>query len=295
MNVLLTEDLSKHYGARRAVDGLTLRLPEGTVCGFLGPNGVGKSTTLRILVGLLRPSSGRATLFGRDCWSEGAQIRADVGYLPGDVRLYSWLTARVALRLAGRVRRRDLLPAGLALAERFELEPDVPVRKMSRGMRQKLGLILALAAKPRLLILDEPTSSLDPIIQDRLLAYLRELKENSHTIFFSSHTLSEVERLCERVVILKDGRSVADTSIDSLRARAPREVTLRWSDAASARGRVVPEFLDLREETSTEWRLALRGDPADLAQWLAQQRLADFTVGPPDLEKFFRSFYTGTS
>ena len=294
MNVLHTDHLSKSYGARRAIDDLSLELEEGTVCGFLGPNGVGKSTALRILMGLLRPSSGRASLFGLDCWRDGLRIRADVGYLPGDLRLYPWLTARLAFRLVGRIRRRALVAPGLALAERFDLEPDVTVRTMSRGMRQKLGLILALAGKPRLLLLDEPTSGLDPIIQDRLLTYLRELKEAAHTIFFSSHTLSEVERLCERVVILKAGRAVADTSLESLRSRAQRDVVLRWEDSAAPEGASLPEFLELREQTPTEWRCTLCGSAATLTRWLAEQRLADFSVGPPDLERLFRSFYGGS-
>ena len=160
MSVIVADNLSKRYGRRLGIVGLDLTVPQGVVVGFLGPNGAGKTTTIRLLVGLLRPSGGGARIVGLDTWRQSHRIKTEVGYLPGDLRLYPWLTGRRALRIVGRVRGRDLSGSGCELAERFALDLNVRVRRMSRGMRQKLGLLLALVHEPKLLILDEPTSAL---------------------------------------------------------------------------------------------------------------------------------------
>ncbi|MCH7873570.1 MAG: ABC transporter ATP-binding protein, partial [Planctomycetes bacterium] len=173
MDIIDIKGLTKRYGRRVGIESLDLHVPAGTLFGFLGPNGSGKSTTIRVLMGLLRPTAGSARVFDLDAWRCSHQIKAEVGYLPGDLRLYPFWTCDSALRLISKVRRRDVCEAGRELAEEFELDTDVPVGSMSRGMRQKLGLILALAHRPKLLILDEPTSGLDPIMQKRLLRRLR--------------------------------------------------------------------------------------------------------------------------
>lgn len=291
MNILDTEGLSRYYGRRVGLEHLDLALKEGSICGFLGPNGVGKTTTIRLLLGFLRPTRGRARIFGLDCWRQSHSIREDVGYLPGDLRLYSWMTARRALELFGRIRRRDLLATGLELAEEFGLELDVRVGNMSRGMRQKLGLILALSHSPRLLILDEPTSSLDPVMQEKLKRHLLLLASRGHTVFFSSHTLSEVERLCERVVILKAGRVVADASVNDLRARARRELIVRWQDEEDARRLDPPPGLEAVVREGRQWRATLCGSVKDLLHWLAAQPLEDVAIGQPDMETLFQAYY----
>jgi ABC-2 type transport system ATP-binding protein len=222
--VILVEGLTKHYGPRVGVKGLSLRVPKGCVFGFIGPNGAGKTTTIRLLLGFLRPGAGRAQIFGRDCWRESHLIKREVGYVPGDLRLHPWMTGVDALVVTGRARGLDLAPSGRELASYFELDLTVRVRSMSRGMRQKLGLILALVHEPSLLVLDEPTSSLDPLAQDRLYRRLRALAERGHTVFFSSHVLSEVQDLCDRVAIVRSGVLVADETLETLRSRAKREV-----------------------------------------------------------------------
>ena len=290
MSIVEIEGLSKYYGRRVGVEDLSLALEEGSVCGFLGPNGVGKTTTIRVLLGFLRPTRGRARIFGLDCWRDGARIREDVGYLPGDLRLHSWLTARRALALFGRIRKRDLATNGIELAEDFGLDLDVCVSKMSRGMRQKLGIILALAPAPRLLILDEPTSSLDPVVQEKLKDRLFALASRGHTVFFSSHTLSEVEQLCERVVILRAGRVVADASIQDLQARARREVILRWREQGG-QGVQPPPCLELLERKGQVWRANMRGSVEELLRWLAAQPLEDVVIGQPDLGTLFQQYY----
>ncbi len=290
---ILVDRLSKSYGKRVAVSDLSLEIHQGEIFGFLGPNGAGKTTTIRVILGLLRATSGTVRVFGRDAWKDSATIKVDAGYISGDLRLYPWMTARNALAIVGKVRGRDLMPAGLAIAERFALSPDVAVQRMSRGMRQKLGLVLCLAHDPRVLVLDEPTTALDPPMQQALYDVLRERARDGATVFFSSHTLSEVESLCERVAILREGRLVAEESLQGLRHRARRTVTLTWSDAAQAQSAAVPTFLSLESRDGARWRCLLIGDVMDAVRWTAQQPLRDVSIAPPDLETLFRRFYDG--
>ncbi len=295
MSAIGIENLSKRYGRRIGVDRLDLNVPEGVVFGFLGPNGAGKTTTIRVLMGLLRPSGGSARIGGLDTWHRSHVIKRDVGYLPGDLRLYPWLTARKALRIVGRIRERDLTQAGLQLADEFALELDVRVRNMSRGTRQKLGLVLALAHNPKVLILDEPTASLDPLIQDLLKDRLCELARNGVTVFFSSHSLSEVQHVCDRVAILREGRLVADESLEDLRARAMRIVNIRWQHGHKVQAATAPAFLDVQRAHDERWTCTLNGSVGDLIRWLSERPVEDLTIGQPDLDSLFRQYYeTGT-
>ena len=290
-SVVRAEGLTRFYGRRKGIEEIDLDIPSGQIFGFLGPNGAGKTTTIRLLLGFLRPSCGQATIFGRNCWKSRADNNHDTGYLPGDVRLYPWLTLRKALRISGLTRHTSLLHPGAELGERFRLEMDLPVRKMSRGMRQKLGLILALAHKPGLLVLDEPTSGLDPLIQDELVRLLRQWAHEGHTIFFSSHTLSEVEQLCDHVAIVQSGRIVANESLASLRDRAGRAVTLLFTDTDVASQTNPPDSLRIEARSGRLWDCELTGPAPPLLQWAAVQPLADITIGPPNLETLFRRYY----
>ena len=278
---------------RVGVEELTLSVPEGALFGFLGPNGAGKTTTIRVLMGFLRPTAGQARIFGLDTWRLTARITAEVGYLPGDLRLYPWLTCRSALRMFGKVRQRDLMSSGMDLAERFDLEPDLRVRQMSRGTRQKLGLVLALAHDPRLLILDEPTAALDPLIQEKLYEHLRKLAGAGHTIFFSSHTLSEVEQLCDRVAILRAGRLVANETLDDLRKRAHRAVTIRWDSDADFDSIHPPHCLTVFERHAGTWHATLEGSAASLINFCAEHPVQDLSISPPDLSTLFHQHYVG--
>jgi ABC-2 type transport system ATP-binding protein len=290
MSVITTESLTHRYGRRVGIENLCLSVPEGSLFGFLGPNGAGKTTTIRVLLGFLRPSSGRASLFGLDCWRDSSRIKAEVGYLPGDLRLHSWMTGAQALALFGAIRRRDLRKEGDQLAQRFHLDLSVPVRNMSRGMRQKLGLILAMAHRPRVLVLDEPTASLDPLMQEELRGQLRSWATAGHTIFFSSHTLSEVEQLCDRVVMLREGRLVIDATIDQLARQSHRKVVIRWINEADA-AQTSPPFIELQHRENLNWTCLLRGTAMDLVRWAATQPIEDLAIGRPDLEALFRRYY----
>lgn len=291
MAVIAIENLTKRYGRRVGVAELSLEVPEGAIFGFLGPNGSGKTTTIRVLLGLLRPTAGSARIFGMDCVREGHRIKAEVGYLPGDLRLYSWMTTELALRLISRIRGRELFQEGRRLIDVFGLDPAVRVRNMSRGMRQKLGLILALAHRPQLLILDEPTASLDPLMQAKLYRELRTLALQGHSVFLSSHSLSEVRELCVHVAILREGRLVAHESIENLRGRARRTVTIRWSGTAPGDGIPSPPFLTVVDRAPGEWRAVLTGKAMDLISWSATQPIEDLAIEEPDLSTLFQDYY----
>ena len=290
MAIIETNALTRRYGSRRGVESLSLSIPEGSLYGFLGPNGAGKTTAIRVLLGFLAPTDGTARVFGLDCWRQSRAIKADVGYVPGDLRLQSWLTGRKALDLFGKVRRRDISRHGRELAEELELDLTVKVRQMSRGMRQKLGLILALAHQPRLLILDEPTSALDPLMQVKFHRRLRKLAEAGHTVFFSSHSLAEVEQLCDRVAIIRDGKLVAQESLHDLRQRIGKQVVIRWN-GSTAPPTDAPGFLDFRERNATVWTGMLTGSVDELVAWLGRYSVADLTIGHPDLETVFHEYY----
>lgn len=290
-SVFVFNQLTKRYGNRLGLDGLDLRGEPGELLGFLGPNGAGKSTAIRCLMGLLRPTSGEAALFGRDAWSQGHVARADVGYLPGDFRFYPWMTLRSGARMWEAARGRPVLRNAESLAERFELEPDLRVSKMSRGTRQKLGLILALSHDPKLLVLDEPTTALDPVHQQSLFEVLRERASAGATVFFSSHTLSEVEALCDRVAILRGGRLVVLETMKELRARAQRRVVIRWKDDASPDSITPPSDLSLSRSSRGTWEGALTGSAMNLTRWCTNQPIADLTIEEPDLDTVFLGFY----
>lgn len=294
MAIIQTQQLTRGYGRRRGVTGLSLSVPQGSVYGFLGPNGAGKTTAIRVLLGFLKPGDGSATILGRDCWRDGHAIKRDVGYLPGDLRLYPWMTGTAALRWVGQVRKHDVTRHGRDLSDDFALDLSRRVREMSRGTRQKLGLVLAMAHAPKLLILDEPTTSLDPIMQQKLHRRLRAMADNGHTVFFSSHTLGEVDRLCDRVAIVRGGELVAEQSLASLRAQAGHRITVRWKDDAAA-GDEPPAFLKLSQRDGRLWTGELIGPVGRFVSWLndRDRGYEDLSIGPPDLEALFHHYYDG--
>ncbi len=291
--VIDIQQLTRSYGSRRGVADVNLRVDRGALFGFLGPNGAGKTTTIRVLLGFLQPTMGKATALGFDCWRESATLKREVGSIPGDLRLWPWLTGQTALKLFGRIRGRDLRPVGKQLADELELDLTVRVRAMSRGMRQKLGLILALAHEPKLLILDEPTTALDPLMQDRLREILRRRAQGGDTVFFSSHTLGEVQALCERVAIVKRGRIVADTTVSQLAASAGHDVEVRWRNGVKASSGLEGLVNWVRRDESM-WVGRLEEGRLDaMLAFVSEHRadIADLQIARPDLEELFMRFY----
>ena len=289
-----TFGLTKKYGAVTAVDNLNLRVERGQVFGFLGPNGAGKSTTIRMLLALQRPTRGRATLLGLDA-AGSVQVRRRVGYLPGDLELFPRLTGRQ--HIAWFLRARGVTDGSYAarLADRFQVVADRPVRELSKGNRQKIGLVLAFMHRPELLVLDEPTSGLDPLMQHEFETLLRETAEEGRTVFLSSHELDEVQRVTDRIAIIKDGRLVAEDTVDGLRRAAPRKMDVRF------RRPVDPA--DLRALTGVTVtacdgpRLALdvTGEIGPVLSAIAGHDPVDLVCRPAGLDELFLSFYRQTA
>lgn len=209
-----TKSLTKAYGNTLGIDNLDLEIKEAEIFGLLGPNGAGKTTTIRLLMGLLKPTQGAATINDLDCWKDTVVIKRTCGYVPGDVRLYPNYSGKKLINLFAEVRGVDALSAGLI--ERLDFDPSKKIKTLSKGNRQKLAVILALMHQPKVLILDEPTSGLDPLMQREFYAILKEFKARGATCLVSSHFLPEIERICDRAAIIKDGKLVAVEQVTGL-------------------------------------------------------------------------------
>lgn len=295
MSVIEIKNLTKTYGERRGVNEVSLKVEAGQIYGFLGPNGAGKSTTIRLMLGFLNADSGDAKIFGRNCWSQSREIKQDVGYVPGDVRLYPWLTAEKAFDIVGDIRGTNLRSHGYELAEQFRLEPKLVVRKMSRGNRQKLSLMMALVHRPKLLILDEPTSGLDPLVQDVLMNCLKQVADDGRTVFFSSHTLSEVESICKHVAVIKDGQIVVDETLEALQTQAPRTIDLKLQEGHLVESLTIPSHADVMLKEPNRLKLSIKGNSAEFVRWAGTLPLADLSISPPRLEDLFRQYYQTAS
>ena len=307
--VLETRSLSKAYGPVRALVDLDLALARGEVLGFLGPNGAGKTTTIRMLLGLLKPSGGVANILGLDTWHQSVAVRRHVGYLPGDVRLWDSLRGGDVLKRLARLRAasgemtlREIEGRANLLTERLDLDLTKRVRAYSKGNRQKIGIVQALMHAPQLLILDEPTSALDPLIQETVYELLREARDDGASIFFSSHVLSEVEKVCDRVAILRGGRLLDVVGVEELVAMKTRRVRLRFApDDASGDVRgggasaLQQAGYDLRPASPRNgngtYEFSLRGDVNALLSCLADHRLESLDIEPMSLEEVFLEYY----
>jgi beta-exotoxin I transport system ATP-binding protein len=226
--------LTKVYGATRAVVELDLRVGRGEVFGFLGPNGAGKTTTIRMLLALQRPTRGRAVVLGLDAQRDSVEVHRRVGYVPGDLELYPRMTAQQHIDWFTRARGAIKPRLRDELVERFDVIVDRPIRELSKGNRQKVGLVLALMHEPELLILDEPTSGLDPLMQDEFERLIRETVAAGRTVFLSSHELDEVQRVADRVGIIRAGRLIATDSVQGLRQSAPQKLEVTFPEPAPA-------------------------------------------------------------
>lgn len=291
MSDIVIDHVTKQYGSYRAVDDLTLTLNQGDIFGFLGPNGAGKTTAIRVMLGFLQANAGEARILGQHAWNDRHTIHENVGYISGDFRMYRYMTLQSALTIVGKIRKQSISGKGLELAERFALDPSVPVRAMSRGMRQKVGLILALAHEPQVYILDEPTTALDPPMKKMLFSLLRDQAANGHTVFFSSHSLGEVEDLCDSVAFLRGGKLVEHESLDVLRNRARRRVTVSFESAKVATSITHPDCIDDVTTTDRGWDGLLHGNAQDFMHWCTQHPVADVTISPPDLDRLFHTYY----
>lgn len=287
-----TVGLTKTYGGRiPALAELDLRVDRGEVFGYLGPNGAGKSTTIRLLLGLIHPTAGRASVLGLDVRRTAVEARRHVGYLPGDLRLADRLSGRQLLDSLARLR--DVAtPLREALCERFGVVLDRPIRELSKGNRQKLGVVQAFMHRPELLVLDEPTGGLDPLLQEEFRALLRETAADGRTVFLSSHSLDEVQHAADRVGIIRDGRLLDVDSVAALRERALRHVTIVFDGEAEPDAFAGIEGVRIHERTPSLVRLSAPESAMDaVVRAAARSRVADLVSSPADLEEIFLELY----
>jgi len=289
--IIEIEKLTKSYGSHRGIIDVDLQVDEGEVFGFLGPNGAGKTTTIRTVLDLIRPTSGRALVFGIDSTVDPVAIHRRVGYIPGEFTLYDRLTGRQTIQYFANLRG-GVDPAYQAsLIERFEIDPSRRFKEYSKGNKQKVGLVIALQHRPELLILDEPTSGLDPLVQQSFYALVREASAEGRTVFLSSHILSEVERTCDRVAIIRDGRLVKVDRVEALRDLAHHQVELRFVDGVPvAEFEALPGVSDIVVEDHT-LRMRVFGTITPVVRAAARYELLDFVSREPSLEETFLAQY----
>ena len=284
------EHLTKRYGKQRGVDDVTLSVEPGEIFGFLGPNGAGKTTTIRVLIGMLRPNTGTARVFGHDCWRRPAVAHRDVGFIPGDLRLDEGMGVLEFLRFAaglhGGVRKGRME----ALAARLDLPLAGKIKHLSRGNRQKVGLVQALMHEASLLILDEPSLGLDPPMEMIFTDLIQEERAAGRTVFLSSHNLSEVERICDRVAIIREGRVVALEGVDALKAKRVRQMSVLFRQPVDPRA-FEGDGIVVLDRGERRLRLAVRGDINPLIRSLAHYDVQDLSLSEPELEDVFLQFY----
>src|SRR5271165_304618 len=287
--VIRTEGLSKRYGSTVALEGLDLTVQEGEVYGYLGPNGSGKTTTIRLLLGLHRPSAGRAELFGLDSWRDPVSAHARVAYVAGEPFLWPALTSDETFEFLARVRGGTDVAYRAQLIERFRLEASKRVRALSKGNRQKVQLVAAFASRAELLILDEPTSGLDPLMEVAFRESVNEAKERGQTIFLSSHILSEVEALCDRVGILRQGRLVDEGTLDELRHLGAQTIEVTFRGPAPS----LPALpgISVTSAGPNALRFEVSGEVGPLIAALADYPVLALTSREPSLEEIFLHHY----
>jgi ABC-2 type transport system ATP-binding protein len=286
--LLVARNLTKDYGAFRALSALDLTVAPGEVVGLLGPNGSGKSTALRLLLGFLRPTAGYATIAGFDCWKNGVEARRRVAYLPGELRLYDTMTGRRLITFLSRLRG-DIPGTDVeALGKKLDIDIDRPLITMSSGMKRKVALLTVLVPKVPLIILDEPTNTLDPTMRDELLEQLDLARKRGQAVLFSSHVLHEVEAICDRVAILRCGKLAHLQSMADL--REGRSVSAEFIGSMPRLG---PDGQPLEPAAITDGRLDLvyRGDLPTLLNWLAHQPLKNLSIEPLGLGPIYRQIH----
>jgi ABC-2 type transport system ATP-binding protein len=293
MDAIHTAGLSKRYGDTLALEGLDLSVAEGEVYGYLGPNGAGKTTTIRLLLGLHRPSAGRAELFGIDAWADPVGAHARLAYVPGEPFLWPALTGAETLAFLGRLHGGIDAAYRDELVDRFELDTGKKIRALSKGNRQKVQLVAALATRADLLLLDEPTSGLDPLMEMAFRASVQEAKARGQTVFLSSHILGEVEALCDRVGILREGRLVDQGTLAELRHLGAHTVDVTFAGPAPR----LPALPDVKVANAGEnaLRFEVTGSVGPLIAELAAHPIVALTSREPSLEEIFLHHYDGSA
>jgi ABC-type multidrug transport system ATPase subunit len=289
--IIQTEHLTKAYGAHRGIVEVDLTVDQGEVFGFLGPNGAGKTTTIRTVLDLIRPTGGRALVFGIESTVDPVAIHRRVGYLPGEFSLYDRLTGAQTIEYFANLRGGVDPRYQASLVGRLDLDPSRRYREYSKGNKQKVGLIVALQHRPELLILDEPTSGLDPLVQQEVFKLVLEARAEGRTVFFSSHVISEVERTCDRVAIIREGRLARVDRVDALRDLAVHHVELRFSGPVPVEAfTAIPGVSNVTADEHV-LRMHVSGPIGPVVRAAARFELADFVSREPNLEEVFLAEY----
>ncbi|HJB29056.1 MAG TPA: ABC transporter ATP-binding protein [Candidatus Blautia faecavium] len=286
MEAIKTENLTKYYGKSRGIVDLNLSVEQGEVFGFIGPNGAGKSTTIRALLGLIFPTKGGAQIFGMDMMKNRVAVLQKVGYLPSEAIFYPGMKVKDILKLSADLRKEDCAAESKSLCERLQLDRNRKVDELSFGNRKKVAIVCALQHCPELLILDEPTGGLDPLMQHEFFEIIRERNQKGTTVFLSSHILSEVQHNCSRAAIIREGRMIACDSVDTLAKTNTKRVSLRGSvDLRALTG--VRDLVTVDGNSS----FLFSGDMNQLLRQLSAGNISDINISEPDLEEIFLHYY----
>jgi ABC-2 type transport system ATP-binding protein len=288
--MIQTIGLTKEFINGKGIFDVNFDIKKGETFGYLGPNGAGKSTTIRILMGFLKPSRGVAKIAGYDCWSNSSLVQEKIGYLPGEIVFLEGTTGLAFLNLLGGIRGVKDLKRRNDLIDRLQFDVETPVKKMSKGMKQKLGIVAAFMHDPELLILDEPTSGLDPLMQRTFIDLILEEKTRGKTILMSSHIFQEIERTCDRVSIIKDGRIVSEEHIHSLQSVQRRIFNIYLDSEESAR-KLIQSGLKILDYKDNYIRIEAQGDFNRIIKEISKYDVKHFDLSELDLEEMFMHFY----
>ena len=288
MDVIEVQNLVKYFGKTKAVDGISFQVEKGEIFGFLGPNGAGKTTTIRCMMDFIRPMDGRIIILGKDAQKNSVELKSKIGYLSDTIHLYGEWTGEMHIEfMAQSKRQKDITEA---LIKRLDFNPTKKTKKLSSGNRQKLGLIMALMHEPEVLIFDEPTASLDPLLQNTVYELFEEARTKGTTIFMSSHNLNEVERICTRIGIIKEGKIVAIESVEKLKQKKIYSVQI-FSQKPLEKERLVGDGVEITKELSRGVILTVRGDINPLIEKLNGLSIEDIEIKHASLEEIFLEYY----
>lgn len=289
MTVIETKNLTKHYGKARGIIDVNLDVEEGEIFGFIGPNGAGKSTTIRTLLGLIYPSSGSATIFGKNC-TEFPEVRKELGYLPSEVFYYDNMKVIDLLKYSASFYKKDCTKRINELAEIMDLDLKKKIDDLSFGNKKKVGIVQGLLHGPKLIILDEPTSGLDPLMQQRFFELIMEENKKGATVFFSSHILSEVQKLCSRVAFIKEGKIIKLEKMSTLQENSYKRISIE------AKTRINSEIFNIKGVSSLEIKdnsanFIFKGNLNTIMKKIAEIELKNISINDPDLEEIFMHYY----
>lgn len=284
MNIIQAEKLTKYYGKNRGVIGLDLEVNEGEVYGFIGPNGAGKSTTIKLLLDFIRPSSGKCSIFGLDCIASSANMKKDIGYIPAEVNYYDGMSVAELLKYSAKFYGADMAYAD-KLCEALDLNTSRKISELSTGNKKKVAIAQAMLHRPKLLIMDEPTSGLDPLVQHEFYGLVKQAKQDGATVFFSSHVLSEVQRVCDRVGIIRDGKLISTQTMDEITATQYKRVKVGTEADIAIVGAE-----DVKRHNGT-LEFLYKGTADVLLRALAGHHVSNIIIEDPPLEEVFMTYY----